>query len=250
MKSYYRSTKRARSADGSGRATAGPKRRRPGVTKDTQQDRKLVSLQRQVTRLARADETKYLDVTLSQSISAVSTATVLNEMVVFAGDQSLRHEQREGQKIMMTSFAGQGMISIPQGATLNDADNRVRIVIVFSPDSNSPLVTDVLQDATVDSFYKIKPANPYRVEFDRVYNLQNSSHTVTATTSVTPTEKWRLPVKFKIRFPKIGAKCTWLTADLNIGPRQGSLTMFTISDSTIIGHPFLRMHTRLRFLDN
>lgn len=220
------------------------------VTKDTQQDRKISSLQKQVTRLARADEVKYLDVTISQSISSTSTATVLNEMVVFAGDQSLRHEQREGQKIMMQSFSGHGMVSIPQGATLNDADNRVRILIVFSPDSNSPLITQVLQEAVIDSFRKIKPANPYRIVFDRIYNLQNSAHTVTATTSVTPTDKWRLPVNFKIRFPKIGAKCTWLTADLNIGPRQGSLTMFTISDSTIIGHPFLRMHTRLRFLDN
>ena len=245
-----RGTKRRRT-NGESRGPTYSKRRPATSTKDIQQDRKLVALQRQVTRLARADEIKYLDVTISQSISSASTATILNEMVVFAGDQSLRHEQREGQKIIMSSFAAQGIVNIPQGGLVpNDDNNRVRILIVFSPDSNSPLITQVLQDATVDSFHKIKPANPYRVVFDRTYNLQSTNHTVTATTSATPTDHWRLPVKFKVTFGTKGAKCTWLTSDLNIGPRQGSLTMFTLSDSAVPGHPFLRMHTRLRFLDN
>ncbi len=250
----FRGTKRARTSDGSGRVTARAGSNFSGLrrkaSKDVAQDRKINALQTQVTRLTRADEVKYLDQTYSQSISAASTATILNSLVVFAGDQSSRHQQREGQKILMTSFAGKGIVSIPPGALLTDDDNRVRILIVFSPDSDSPLISSVLQDSTVDSFRKIKPANPYRILFDRTYNMQNSAHTVTATSNVVSTERWRFPVQFKIRFPKIGAKCTWLTSDLNVGPRQGSLTMFTLSDSAIAGHPFLAIHTRLRFLDN
>jgi hypothetical protein len=159
----------------------------------------------------------------------------------------------------MTSLKMKGLVEILQNATSPDENNRVRVMVVYSPDSSTPAnLSDILAAPTeIDSHYRIKPPEQYKIFYDKTFNLQcpaqqipsafNSSSTVTAT------ERFRIPINItlgKKAFGKSGTKASWIVGAGNVAPARGALTLMTFSDSSIVSHPQVRLQSRMRFLDD
>lgn len=224
---------------------------------DRQQNKKIKSLNTQVKRLAKADEKKYLDAGISQSVSTTVQKYPLNSMAVFAGDNNLRHTQRQGQSIVMTSLRIRGLVQILPDALSPDLNNRVRMMVVHTPDSSTPVnLSDILQKPTeIDSHYRIKPPEAYKILYDKTFNLQNiiPSAISGGTRNATATEKFRIPFKINLgkkAFGKSGTKSTWIVGAGAVAPSRGALTLMSFSDSGTVSHPAVEAQSRLRFLDN
>ena len=227
---------------------------------DRKQNKAIKVLKTQVKALTKADEKKYKDEGILQSPSTTVQKWPINTFTVWGGtDNNVRHEQREGQSVVMTSLRMRGLVEILQNAASPDENNRVRIMVVYSPDSSTPAnLSDILSNPTeIDSHYRIKPPEPYKILYDKTYNLQfpaqqipsafNSSSTVTAT------ERFRIPVRINLgkkAFGKSGTKSSWVVGAGNVAPSRGALTLMSFSDSSIVSHPQLTLQSRLRYLDN
>lgn len=222
---------------------------------DAKQNKAIKKLKTEVKKLAVTIEKKYWDKQISLSVSSAPYIYPLNDLALFTGNQQDRHKQREGQSIVLTSFRLRGLVEIVQNAVSPDLNNRIRLMIVFTKDSTTPVaITDILASNTIDSFKLIKPPHDYDVMYDRVFNLQNveQNHYVGGNYAA-PTEKYRLPFDIRLgtkKFTKSGIKCTWELGDATgTAPRQGALTLIALSDSGVISHPSMRAASRLRFMD-
>lgn len=229
---------------------------------DRQQNKKIKTLNAKVKRLNKANEKKYLDAGISQLPTTTVQKFPLNGMAVFAGDNNLRHEQRQGQSIVMTSLRIRGLVEIDELALdpAPAANNRVRILIVYSPDSSTPTnLSDILSKPTsIDSHYRIKPPEPYKILYDKTFNLQNVrqyfANASGAQAISSTTERYRIPIKINLgkkAFGKSGTKSSWVVGAGAVAPSRGALTLMSYSDAPAnTAAPTVELESRLRFLDD
>lgn len=250
------SRKRSRGANYSGLSRANTKAAFSSNV-DVQQNRKIRTLQTAVAKLTKGDEVKYLDRVFTYSASTSGLVIPLNDMQLFAGTQSVRHEQREGQSVVSTQLLAKGTVYIDQTATSPDENNRVRVMVVLTKDSTTPVIGDILQSVNINSYNKIKPPHDYSVLWDKTFNLQCPAQQIpsafNSTSTVSATEKWRIPFNIKLgakELGKTGCKATWLTTDGAVAPRTGALSIIVLSDSAVISHPVVQGYSRYRFIDN
>ena len=152
---------------------------------DQKQNKAIKSLAKKVSTLSRAVEVKFLD-TVTSKIDL--TTLVQNKHITDISPwdsnsvvaNAERNERREGNSVLIKSYSYRGIIHLPQNDSAPRAA-RVRLMVVHTPDSTTPVITEVLSTPTagndthiVDSFKRIKPANPYRVLYDKVFLLQST----------------------------------------------------------------------------
>lgn len=222
---------------------------------DAKQNKQIKKLKVAVKSIKKTEEKKYLDTVRSLTISSTASSTDLNNLPVWNGANSSRHEQREGTSVVMTRFLMKGVVEIANSGLSIDVDNRVRIMVVFTPDtSTSTSMTEFMESQSLDSYKKIVPIAPYKVLYDKVFNLQQYKALQGTPYPGGNTERRRIPVHINLgkkEFGKTGTKCLWLNSDLTARPpRQGALTLWLLSDSGVITHPRFVGESRLRFRDN
>jgi len=232
---------------------SGPQRKYVKKSVDAKQNKAIKKLKTDVKSIKKADEKKYIDTARSLVISTTPLSVDLNALAVWGGVNTTRHYQREGTSIVMTQFLMKGMVEIANSGLSLDVDNRVRILVVLTPDTSRPAaITEVLEANDLDSYKKLVPIAPYRVLYDKVFNLQQYK-ALQGAPYASCTERRRIPLHINLgkkEFGKSGTKCTWLNSDGNIAPRQGALTLYAFSDSSLTTHPRFVGTTRFRFRDN
>ena len=239
---------------------------RPRST-NAKQNKEINKLKKKVSAIEKTITKKFSDVAIPDT---VISNTVLGEyqldMASFPAWDSnalnaneLRTRQREGNSVIIKQVLLKGEIILPtdQG-TLDPLYNcKVRCVIVRSPDSGYPLFNQVLEAPNdVFSHKKIKPENPYKVLYDRSFNLQNviPNGISGSTRNATATENFRFPINIRLgkkAFSKEGAKATWQQGSTSIHPQQGAITLFMYSDvsSATQAKPVFTGNLRVRFLE-
>jgi len=172
----------------------------------------------------------------------------------------IRTRQREGNSVVVKQVLVKGEIILPndQGTLTPLYNSKVRCLIVRSPDSGYPLIDQILEDPNdIFSHKKIKPENPYKVLYDRSFNLSNITQVRGAATTgvnTTSTEPFRIPLNIRLgkkALGKEGAKATWQQGTTSIHPQQGAITLFMYSDvsDTLQAKPVFTGRVRLRFLE-
>ncbi len=167
-------------------------------------------------------------------------------------------DERIGNKITVKSLQLRFRVSYATGSVLSTSDqfNRVRMIVFVIKDINNtspPGITDVLQSNEVDSFYKKDSEVKYTILYDHMWNLQNPVYPVKTGVGDTPpstliaVQSVAYPpfksVKHTIKFPK-GLALHYKGAPAT-QPILNSIGIALISDSSVPGHPFIDMNTRL-----
>jgi len=211
--------------------------------------------------MSKAVEVKYYDRNLSTSddvggIAINSLSIPLNNLSPWDTDainsNANRNTSREGNSIVMRRFQFKGTINFFTNVSTEN-HCRVRLFIVHCPDSSQPSYSQVMQYFSVDTLKKIKPDNPYRVIWDRSYNLSTAIQTRNNGTyqNSTAVEPFRKNINIDLKF-KSGLKTTWAQGASTNDPIQGSLTLMAISDQPNAANsqkPQLNGYSRLRFVD-
>lgn len=229
-----------------------------GLATDLVQNKKIKKLQTEVKKLKKADEKKWND--RVQSSKAISTTVALDPMLnldVWAGNNTNRQNEREGNTIVMTSLKFDGLVYIDQNFASPDANNIVRLILVQMTDDNiaPPSGSDILETNDVNSFYKLKGLRRYKIHYDKRFYLQNPGqyfqNSSGAAAISTATEPFRKRFIIKAKIPKKGLKVTYSQGSISgNGPVVNGFFLLSVSDSAAISHPAMVYHSRLRFLDN
>lgn len=223
---------------------------------DAKQNKQIKKLKTQVAKLSKADEKKWYDTNVTSQ--AVSTSGAVNPMLglnVWAGSNTARQNEREGNTIVITSLKFDGLAYIDKDFASPDANNIVRIMLVQMTDDNiaAPNLSDILETVDVDSFYKLKGQRRYKVHYDKRSYLQNTNQTYSSSAAFQgkPVEPWRKRFLIKAKIPKKGLKCSYSQGSVSgNGPVVNGFFLMAISDSGVISHPAIKYHSRMRFLDN
>ena len=229
-----------------------------GAAIDIVQNKKIKKLQTDVKKLKQADEKKWND--RVQNSKAISTTSALDPMLnlnVWAGNNTLRQNEREGNTIVMTSLKFDGLVYLDQNFASPDSNNIVRLILVQMTDDNiaPPSGSDILETDDVNSFYKLKGLRRYKIHYDKRFYLQNPgqyfANASGANATSTATEPWRKRFIIKAKIPKKGLKVTYSQGSISgNGPVVNGFFLLSVSDSGAISHPAMVYHSRLRFLDN
>lgn len=248
------------------------KRTRKPRSVDAKQNKAISQLKTQVKSLVKAQEIKSVDNLFAELIQNNSLAggakrIDLTHLAIWASDvvnaNSTRLTAREGNSVVIKRFSLDGMITLPSDSDSAGSDDPtydaiVRVIIVHSPASSTPDITEVLQDPNdVFSHYKLFPDNPYRMLYDKQFTLQSTTQVRgQATTGVTQTavEPFRRRIKILLnskQFGKTGIKVEYGQGNNGQAPVYGGLTMFllsTVSGATFI-KPSIEARARMRFAD-
>lgn len=231
------------------------------LSTNKRQDKEIKKLKTQVKKLSKGDEKKWYDIDKpSTAIPLSGTVQPLLALDLWAGDNTLRQHQREGNTINITSLNIKGQVYIDQNFASPDVNNKVRIMLVQMTDDNLalPALTDILEDPTGDraiySFLKIKGTRRFRVHYDRLFNLQNVEQTAATTagmSATTSTEKYRKEFRVRAKVPKSGLKVSYQQGSVSgNGPVVNGLFLIAYSDSGVVSHPAMFYRSRMRFIDN
>lgn len=184
----------------------------------------------------------------SQPVNATNPLYLLDFMnlaKIIAGD---KHDERQGNKIMLKSFSTRAILQ----NSVSDQYNDCRIIIVMVDSLfNIPAVTDIQTDQILEpdfvtgsatiglySHYKKNSQYKYDILYDRYHQVQ-----LQATGSVRPVNKL---IKIQHTFKKpIPIHYQTESADM---PVQRFIGMLLISDSTIAPAPLFSHNTRLNWV--
>ncbi len=231
----------------------GPQRR-PKTKRsiDAKQNKEITKLKTQVRKLAKADEKKWYDtVQPSQAVDTGGVVTPMLDLNVWGGNNANRQHEREGNTLVVDSLKFDGLVYIDPGFASPDENNIVRLMLVQMTDDNiaAPNLSDVLETANVDSFYKLKGQRRYKVHYDKRFYLQNTRQN--SQTYMFPVEPYRKRFIIKAKIPKKGLKVTYSQGSISgNGPVVNGFFFLAVSDSGTISHPAIKYHSRMRFLDN
>ena len=172
----------------------------------------------------RSVETKYYDVTQSDSPSTTPTITQIN--TVSQGDGA---DNRDGNVIFGTSLMLRGNVAVA------DTTNIVRVIVFVDKNSNgsAPTASNILQVST-DPKSPINIVNRHRFHVLRDMQFSLSTYGPGA-------------LNFK-EYVKLGR----LRMDFNgsdTTARMNGLYILTMSDSGSVSHPPCKWYSRLRFTD-
>lgn len=223
---------------------------------DAKQNAAIKKLKKEVKKLAKSEEKKWYDIDKpSTAIPLSGSVQPLLALDLWDGTNTNRQNQREGNSINMVSYKIKGQIYIDQDFTSPDANNKVRVMLVQMTDDNitAPALTDILEDPTGDraiySFFKIKGQRRYKVHYDKLFNLQNT--TQNATPYDTPISNYRKEFRISAKIPKSGMKVSYSQGSVSgNGPVVNGLFLIAYSDSAVLSHPAMFYRSRMRFLDN
>lgn len=244
-----------------------PKKRKRKSTVDRRQSKDISKLKEQVSLLVKTVETKCKDNTVDiLAIGTIPLKDPLTDLVVWdtnsANSNINRNIQREGNSVVVKSYRFRGYIELPHIDISSVEIARARIIVAHAPCSEEAEYRDIIESLRIDSFKKVKPPNPYRILYDKVFNLQNTeqrkfhlSAPVVNASNSTAVEPCRRNVDINLKFPK-GLQVDWLQGQTNSPPVMGGLCMYLISDQPSIGppsynpgSPHLVGYSRLRFQD-
>jgi hypothetical protein len=173
-----------------------------------------------------------------------------------------RVDTRIGNSLLVKRFEMNGMISLPSnididGNTTPSYDTVVRALIVHTPGSATPGLPEILEHPnSVFSQYKRFPDNPYRVLYDKQFDLQATIPNAISggTRNATAVEPFRRRIKIVLNSKQLGK--SGIVVEYGQGnngddPVYGGLTMYFISSVSGVGfiQPELEARTRLRYLD-
>ncbi len=242
--------------------------RRTRKTVDSQQNKKIKTLETKMAGLVKAQEIKSLDDTFaSEQVPSNSIGAYKHDITDIqvwdtnsATSNANRLQSREGNNVVIKRFSVDAMITLPESQVGNSDstyDTIVRLIIVHSPASAYADINEVLEDPNdVFSHYKLFPDNPYRILFDKRYNLQGTipSAISGSTRNATAVEPFRRNVKILLnskQLGKSGLKVDYGQGNAGQSPVYGGLRMFAIS--TVSGltfvKPILDGRIRMRFAD-
>lgn len=240
-------------------------KRKRSSTKRVSKKRKMTisSLSKKVSKaLDKATVKKWFDQTISMNAQTGGAITELANIPAWDGTNITRYRQREGLSCQLKSISFKGIVQIPiSQVTPNDANNRVRILLVSTKETNTtstPGPNDFIQtningalSTNVDSYYKKNPVYPYRIWYDRTFLLMNQQQAQTGTSSDFPTEPFRRQIMENIKFGPNGMTEKWATGAVPTARGiENRLWMVTISDSTLPTHPTVSLTARLNFTDS
>ena len=227
---------------------------------DEVQNREIKKLKTQVKKLNQAEEKKWFDIAkASTAISTSGTIQPLLALNVYAGNNTAKQNEREGNSINMTSYKIKGEVYIDKDFASPDSNNKVRLLLVQMTDDNqaAPALSDIFEDTTsaaaMYSFYKMKGTRRFKIHYDRTYNLQNTNQTYSSSSAIMPTttEPFRRTFNIKAKIPKKGLKVSYSQGSISgNGPIVNGLFLIAYSDSGVISHPAMLYRSRMRFLDN
>ncbi len=124
---------------------------------------------------------------------------------------------------------------------------RVRVMLVRDKqfDGASPLINQILDETQIDSFYNIDNSSRFRILFDRMFLLTTDKPQLFTKGSVSFNKPQRGTNMhrhdFHIKYDGVGSG----VGDL----KDGQLVMVFLSDQAT-NTPTVRMHSRLRYIDN
>lgn len=227
------------------------------LSQDAKQNRKIKKLGKQVKRLSKADETKWLDKKQAGSISTTGTVFQLTALNVWSGTNVDKTYTRSGNSINVVDYKVRGLVQIPfSSVTPNDDDNRLRLMVVQIPNGDAvPSISEILEALTIDSFLKIKGNIRYNVMYDRTFHLTSLYQTSSGSSSAVGSsyEPWRVPIKFSLKHKlgKTGTKISYTqVSGSGDNAFENGMFMIALSDSAAATHPTISLNTRLRFMDN
>lgn len=223
---------------------------------DKKQNREIKRLKTDVKSMKKIVERKHWDSTYpSASVSTTATALGLTSFVPYNTlDQTRRQTQREGQSVSVKRIQVKGTVEMPLSGVSLDVTNRMRMIIVHTPESSTPTMANIIEGPlgtyNINAFNKIQPPHPYRILFDRTWNMQ----TPVSGSGIIPVEKWRHSFDIRLgkkALGKTGSKCDWVDgqANIQIAPDRGAITLFVYSDSNAVTHPVIAYSTRITFED-
>lgn len=227
-----------------------------GVMSEVKQTKEIKKLKTQVAKLRKADEKKWYDTQVtSQAVSSTGAVNPMLGLNVFAGNNTNRQHEREGNSIVITSLRFDGLAYIDKDFASPDANNIVRLLLVQMTDDSitAPNVSDILETSDIDSFLKIKGTRRFKVHSDKRFYLQNTNQTYSSSSAIMPTnvEPWRKRFIIKAKIPKKGLKVSYQQGSVSGNNSvSNSFHLIMVSDSGVISHPAIKYRSRMRFLDN
>lgn len=222
------------------------------------QNKQIKKNKEDLKKVLKSIETKYHDSKISQALSTAATMTPLLNVPVVTGANDLSAIARSGNSINVLSWSFNGLIQMQNSAiTPNDATNRVRIIVVHSPDSSTPTAENIMAELAYDinSHYRIKPEFNYNILYNKVFNMSNAIQVQGTNFNTFPNfGSSQIPIKIRLKkkeFSKSGTKASWtqIGATSAVAPQRGALTMLAYSDSGAPTHPTIIGRARLRFDD-
>lgn len=227
---------------------------------DAKQNKEIRKLKTQVRKLTKGDEKKWYDIDKpSTAIPLSGSIQPMLALNVWAGSNTNRQHEREGNSITMVSYNIKGQIYIDQDFASPDYNNKVRIMLVQMTDDNitQPALTDILEDPTGDravySFLKIKGQRRFKVHYDKLINLQNPQQLRSNADyrNTSTGENFRKEFRIKAKLPKTGLKVSYSQGSISgNGPVVNGLFLIAYSDSGTVSHPAMFYRSRMRFIDN
>lgn len=230
------------------------RRRRLKKRVDARQNAKIARLQRIVNSQL---ERKWIDDS-SPATSITSggslTQSLINLENIYATGATVggttiipsSHTTRLGNKISLKKLT----VKFHQVNSNTDLYNNIRVIFFILPDPDNialgtPAVTDILETADWQSFYKKNSKFKYRILYDKTTTTGGWSDTVNTSLSAgvgipvaknyTMTMTWKkgLPVHYKDEQAN--------------NPIKNQLWFLFISDSSAPNHPSIQTHSRLHF---
>lgn len=231
-------------------------RRRP-KTVDAKQNKEIKVLKKQVKKLTKVSEKKWLDENGTYTISSTPFVVNLTAPDVYVDTNSNKHRTREGNSIVLTNMTFKGILQMQPAGTVAplDASNRIRIIVVRMHDTPAiPSISDILQSNTMESFYRIQGNLKYTRCYDRVFNLTNLFQVSSGSSSAVGSshENWRAQIRFSLKkkIGKNGLKVEYAQGSgSGANPINNGFYLFAFSDSTAPQHPSMRLQWRTRFDD-
>lgn len=236
------------------------KPRKKASSVDAKQNKEIRKLKTQVRKLSKGDEKKWYDIDKpSTAIPLSGSIQPMLALNVWAGSNSARQNEREGNSINIVSYQIKGQVYIDQGFASPDYNNKVRIMLVQMTDDQQtqPALTDILEDPTGDravySFLKIKGTRRFKVHYDKLFNLQNPQQERSNPDyrNTTAEENYRREFRIRLKVPKAGMKVSYSQGSISgNGPIVNGLFLIAYSDSGVVSHPAMIYRSRMRFIDN
>ncbi len=172
-------------------------------------------------------ELKWFD--RAQDAAVANTGTVTYMSTITQGDG---RTERTGVSVkVIKQYA---TVTMTQHASALETFVRVMFIIDKIPKQALPAVTDILQDADVNSFINIDAAPRFRILYDKVSSLSSSGSTAKVL-------KFYSPKVFHLRYDAAGGA----VADAVLNP----MFMLVISNEAT-NTPTVNVQHRMRYVDN
>lgn len=207
---------------------------------------KVNNLSKKVNSIVKATEQKTHEYTFTSIVSTSGDHVWLVEQI----HQGTSAGQRIGNEITLKNISLNMRITIDPAGSLPDNINDMRVLLIKTKYDPSPILDNYLEDVSAGNFmlspYKINPPNKYKILYDRKfpnlgYQLGKSGDSTTPTITV-PKQLYRT---VNINLKNMNQSYDFTTAN----PKEETLLLFLMSDSSVISHPKFDCYCRVRYTD-